>query len=46
MDIHNKRDSKIKDPSADSQVNDKKKNSTTNFITIVIYYITTDQFEF
>jgi len=34
MDIYNKRDSNMKEPSTNTQV-----NTTTNFITIVIYYI-------
>jgi len=40
MDIHNRRDSNMKEPSTNTQAICKKKNTTTNFVTIVIYYIT------
>ena len=40
MDIHNKRDSHLKEPWTNTQVNWKKKTTTRNFITNVIYYNT------
>ena len=40
MDIHKKRDSNMKEPSTNIHKQFARKNTTTNFITIVIYYIT------